>query len=74
MIDLGTYSFKYLNTGKITPEELFMNSYVEELYESEQVLNYNKRLCKILDAKYENSDLNKLMKTQCQQLTEHTMQ
>ena len=26
MVDLGTYEFKDLNTGKNTPEELFMNS------------------------------------------------
>ena len=27
MVDLGMYEFKDLNTGKITPGELFMNSY-----------------------------------------------
>ena len=25
MVDLGTYQFKYLNTGEFTPEESFMN-------------------------------------------------
>ena len=34
MVDLGTYMFKYLNKGKITPEESFTNAYVQELYES----------------------------------------
>ena len=29
MVDLGTYIFKDLNTGKITPEESFTNAYVE---------------------------------------------
>ena len=33
MVDLGTYIFKYLNTGKITPEESFANAYVVEVYE-----------------------------------------
>ena len=28
MVNLGTYIFKYLYTGKITPEELFTNAYV----------------------------------------------
>ena len=28
MVDLGTYIFKVLNTGKITPEEFFTNAYV----------------------------------------------
>ena len=37
MVDLGTYIFKGLNTGKITPEESFTNAYVKELYESENV-------------------------------------
>ena len=29
MVDLGKYEFKYLETGKITPEESFMNDYAE---------------------------------------------
>ena len=29
MVDLGTYIFKDLNTGKFTPEELFTNAYVK---------------------------------------------
>ena len=29
MDNLGTYEFKDLNTGVITPEELFMNAYAE---------------------------------------------
>ena len=35
MVDLGTYILRYLNTRKITPEELFTNAYIEEVYESE---------------------------------------
>ena len=37
MVDLGTYIFKDLNTGEITPGELFNNAYIEEFYESEHV-------------------------------------
>ena len=37
MVDLGMYEFKDLNTGKITPEELFTNTYVGEVYDSEHV-------------------------------------
>ena len=29
MVDLGMYIFKYLNTGKITPQKSFNNAYVE---------------------------------------------
>ena len=35
MFDLGTYKFKDLTTGNITPEELFTNAYAEEIHESE---------------------------------------
>ena len=38
-----------------------MNSYAEEICESEQVRTPNKLLRFILDAKYENSDLNKVV-------------
>ena len=41
--------------GGITPEELFMNSYVEKLNVSEKVCTYTKQLYKILYAKYEKS-------------------
>ena len=70
MVDLGTYEFKDLNTGKNTPEELFMNSHAEELHESEQVRTSTNQLHEILDAKYKNSDLNKVIKYQYQHLTE----
>ena len=33
MVDLGMHKFKYLNTGKLTPEESFMNAYTEDNYE-----------------------------------------
>ena len=62
MVDSGTYEYQYLNTGEITPKELFMNSYVEEIYKSEQFRTYTKLLCTVLYTKYENSYLNKVMK------------
>ena len=30
MVDMGTYEVKDLNTGRITPEELFINAYAEK--------------------------------------------
>ena len=33
MVDLGTYEFTYFKTGKITPDESFMNVYTDEVYE-----------------------------------------
>ena len=69
MVDVGMYICKYLNTEKITPEELFTDAYVKEVYESENVRTATKWLRVILDAKYEKSDLHKIIKTQCQHLT-----
>ena len=43
MVDLGTYKFKDIKTGKITPESLFTNSYTEEINKSKQVLTSSKQ-------------------------------
>ena len=51
MVDLGTYEFKYLNTGNITPEEQFTNAYAEEIKKPEPVCTYTKQLHVILYAK-----------------------
>ena len=48
---------------------MFANAYFKEVYESEHVRTSTKRLCVILDDKYENSDLHKVSKNQCQHLT-----
>ena len=48
---------------------MFTNSYVTEVYESEHVRNATKHLRLILDAKYEEADLHKVMENQCQHLT-----
>ena len=37
MVDLGTYEFTYFKTVNITPDELFINVYTDEVYELEQV-------------------------------------
>ena len=47
MNDMGMYAFKYINTGKITPEEIFMNAYAKEIYESEQVRTSTLKICAI---------------------------
>ena len=31
MVDLGMYSFTYLNAGNITPDKVFTNYYAEEI-------------------------------------------
>ena len=62
MIDLGTYKCKDLNKGKIIPEEYLMNAHVQDVFGSEHVRTPTKQLRTILDAKYENTDLNKSTK------------
>ena len=52
VVDMVTHEFTYFKTGKITPEEFFMNAYPDEVYESEQVCNYTKLLLVILKAKH----------------------
>ena len=68
MVDFVTFIFKYLNTGEITPEKLFTNSYVKEVYASEHVFTATKLLHVILYAKYGKTDLYKVMENQCQNL------
>ena len=68
MVDLGVYVFKDLNTGGIKPEESFTGAYIKEVHGSAHVCASTKRLPVILDAKYEKSDLHKVVKTQCQYL------
>ena len=68
MVDLGVYVFKDLNTRRIKTANVFTNSYVEEVYDSEDVRTSTRRLRIILDAKYEKVDVNKVVETQCQHL------
>ena len=73
MVDFGTYEFKNLKTGEITLEKLFANYYTGEVYESENVHTDTKQLRVILDAKYENAYLHKVMETKCQYLTKNNV-
>ena len=50
------WRFKYRGGG--TPEVFFINTYVDEVYGSEQVCTHIKQLHKILDDKWEKADLN----------------
>ena len=68
MVDLSTYIFKDLNTDLIKPGKYFTGACVEEVYELEHVRTATKQLRVILDEKYENSDLHKVMESRCQHL------
>ena len=69
MVDLGTYKFKDLNTGKITSGELFTNAYVKGVYESKHVRTSTKHLRILSDTQYEKKDLHKVMETQFEYMT-----
>ena len=40
MVDFGAYEFKYINTGKISPEEYYMSAYVEKVFELEHLCTH----------------------------------
>ena len=44
MVDLDTYEFETLDTGKIVPVEYFMNVYIDEVFESEIFHTSTKRV------------------------------
>ena len=46
-----------------------MNSYIDKFHESDSAISSIHRMRRILDTKYEKSDLNKVMTKQCQHLT-----
>ena len=48
---------------------MFNGDYIKEVYKSEHVRNATKRLCVILDTKYEKENLHKVMETHCKHLT-----
>ena len=52
MVDLGTCDYIPLDfTRKITPKEYFIDAYVKEVFELENICDSTKRMCMILDAK-----------------------
>ena len=52
MVDLGTCDYIPLYfTRNITPKEYFIDAYVKEVFELENICDSTKRMCMILDAK-----------------------
>ena len=69
MVDVINHDFKYITDKTVKLEELFVNSYVDKLLESNSPISSTHRIRRILDEKYKTADLNKLMTEQCQHLT-----
>ena len=51
MVDLGITEFTDLETGEITPEESFTNSYADGVYKSKKVCTSTKQLRVVLNDK-----------------------
>ena len=61
MVDLRNYDFKSLTDNIVKLEESFINLYVDECLESESTISSTRRMRILLDARYEKSDLNKVI-------------
>ena len=66
MFEVRNYYFKSITDKTVKPEESFINSYIEEEFESGNAIKPTHRMRRILDANYEKSDLNEVMNKQCQ--------
>ena len=69
MADLSNYGFKSLAENIVKPEQYFIDSYVNKFLEFENSIHSTRKMHRILDAKYKNSDLNTVMTEQCQYLS-----
>ena len=68
MVDINNYGFNILTGKTVKPEESFINTYVDECFESESAINATHRMRRILDTKYKKADLNKVLTKQLQHL------
>ena len=66
MVDVNNYDFNTLTTKTVKPEESFINVHVSECFESKIAISETRRMRRILDAKYEKADINKVMTKKCQ--------
>ena len=69
MVYVSNYEFKPLTDKKVTPEEYFINFYVDKFLESEGTISSAPIIRISLDAKYEKAELNQVMAKQCQYLS-----
>ena len=69
MVDVITYAFKLLTQKIVKPEENFINAYFNEYLKYEGSISSTRRMRRIMDAKYKNAYLNKVMAKQCQHLS-----
>ena len=69
MVDVRNYDFNIIMAKTVKPEESFINSYVDECFESNSAISETQIMRRILDARYKKSDLNNIMTEKCQHLS-----
>ena len=65
MVGVNNYNFKYITDKTIKPKESFVNLFVHECLKPNSAKTSTRRMHRILDTKYEKSDLNNVMTEQC---------
>ena len=68
MVDVSKYEFTPITYKTIKLEEYFINSYVNKCLKSETAMSSTYRIRRIIYAKYDKADLNKVMTEQFQHL------
>ena len=68
MVDVSNYDFMSITDKIVKTEESFINSYVNESFESNSAISSTLRMRRIIDAKYEKADPNKVTTEQCQHI------
>ena len=61
MVDVINYDFTSMKDKTVKPEESFINTYVDEKFESDSATSSMRRMRIIIYAKCEKSNLNKVM-------------
>ena len=63
IVGISTYYYEPMNLkDRVKTEDSFMNAYIKECFESENICSSTKILQKILDKKYKKADFKKVMK------------
>ena len=64
MVDVINYNFKSITDKTVKQEEYFVNSYIDECFESDNAISSTRRMCRILDVDKKKADLNEVMTKQ----------
>ena len=68
MVDVINYNFTFTKDKTVKLEESFINTYVDKIFESDSAIISMRQMRRIIYAKYEKSNLNKVMTEKCQHL------